>query len=161
MKQENRTISTLLMPMQQIPLLLPSACVAEITEYHPQYSESDNKDWCLGEIYWRGLSLPLIAFERLNRCAYYTPSTRTIIAVISTTNKPSKWPFYALLIQGLPKTLELTPADIEPSSAEAGYVEKMKVIVNQIPSCIPDLDAVEKHLNSVELPHPPTGIETV
>ena len=141
-----RTLSSLLIPMQQKPLLVPAVCVVDIIDYTRPTGKSHSEDWYPGDIVWRGQQIPLIVFERLNqrRCAEFSASAK--LAIFNTLSEGSETPFYGMVIQGLPQSLELLFSDIQTAEAEAGVAEKAQVIVNQLPACIPDLELVDEKL---------------
>ena len=152
---ETRKITSLLIPMQQKPLLVPVACVVDVVDYTRPTGNDYSTDWYLGDILWRGETVPLVAFERLNQRRFAEFSATARLAIFNTTAENPDIPFYAVVIQGLPQTVELQPTDIQVKNAEKGTAEKMQVIVNQLPSCIPDLELIEENLKAVRRQHHP------
>lgn len=144
---ETRKITSLLIPMQQKPLLVPVACVVDIVGYtRPSGNDTPGSHWFLGDINWRGETVPLISFERMNQRRFAEFSATARLAVFNTISETPGLPFYAMVIQGVPQSIELQPADILNRKAETGVAEKMQVTVNQLPSCIPDLQLIEECL---------------
>lgn len=153
-----KKITSLLIPMQQKPLLVPAACVVEIMDYSRPISVDSSANWYLGDILWRGETIPLISFERLNnrRFAEFSATARLAVfnRIINLTTESPKMkntatPFYAMVVQGLPQVMKLEPQEIQTTDAEPGIAEAMRVIVHGLPSCIPNLELVEKSLQSL------------
>jgi chemosensory pili system protein ChpC len=62
----------------------------------------------------------------------------------------SRYRFFALLVQGIPRMIKLTDTDIrEDAQATTGDAEKMAVITQLGKAVIPDLDYIESLLVKV------------
>ncbi|AMO54638.1 chemotaxis protein CheW [Endozoicomonas montiporae] len=146
-----RKISSLLIPMQQKPLLVPAACVVDIVDYTRPSGKEQTEDWYLGDVVWRGLQIPLIAFERLNQRRFAEFSASARLAVLNTVTEGTEIPFYAIVIQGVPQPLELLPADLQTTEGELGIADRMQVTVNQLPCCIPNFELVDQKLKTLRL----------
>lgn len=151
---DTRTLSSLLIPMQQKPLLVPAVCIVDIIDYSRPTGKNHPEDWYLGDIVWRGQQIPLIAFERLNQRRFAEFSASARLAVFNTMTEGSETPFYGMVIQGLPQSIELQFSDVQTAEAEVGVAEKMQVTVNQLPSCIPNLELVDEKLKTLTYSHP-------
>ena len=165
---DTTTLSSLLIPMQQKPLLVPAVCVVDIIDYSRPTGKNHPEDWYLGDIVWRGQQIPLIAFERLNQRRFAEFSASARLAVFNTMTEGSETAFYGMVIQGLPQSIELQFSDIQTAEADVGVAEKTQVIVNELPSCIPDLELVDEKLKSLthslpgcHLEHHPTDTASV
>ncbi|MGI9277379.1 MAG: chemotaxis protein CheW [Endozoicomonas sp.] len=141
-----KTIATLLIPMQQKPLLVPEACIAEIVDYRRPVPGQLKASWCLGNIGWRGLEIPLISFEKLNQGRFADFSATARIAIMNNTSGNPEMPFYAVVIQGLPQPIPATVDDVKSATADAGPAEMARVLVREIPAAIPNLSLVEQEL---------------
>ncbi|MDP0590007.1 MAG: chemotaxis protein CheW [Candidatus Endonucleobacter bathymodioli] len=144
-----KEIKSLLIPMQQLPLLLPLACLAEVIEYLRPDNITGNDDWYLGTIDWRGMTVPLVSFERFNRNRFTEFATTAKIAIMNKTSDTSKYGFYGLVIQGVPQSLVLTRGDIHPSSDDLGPGEASRIVVRELSAVIPDLEEMEEHLSAL------------
>ncbi|MDP0561728.1 MAG: chemotaxis protein CheW [Candidatus Endonucleobacter sp. (ex Gigantidas childressi)] len=143
-----KEIKSLLIPMQQIPLLLPLACLAEVIEYLRPNDITDNGDWYLGTFDWRGMTIPLVSFERFNKNQITEYTATAKIAIMNKTSETSKYGFYGLVIQGVPQSLVLTRGDINPSNDDLGPGEVSRIIVRELSAVIPDLEDLEEHLSA-------------
>ena len=147
-----REIQSLLVPMQQKPLLLPMACLAEVIDYFRPENSTDESDWYLGDIEWRGVLIPLVSFERFNKSRFTEFSATARIAIMNKTVDSAKHGFYGLVIQGVPQPLTLTRGDIHFSDDEPGPAEISRVMVKALPATIPDLEELESQLSEMEMP---------
>ena len=153
---DSRKISSLLIPMQQKPLLVPVACVVDIVDYtrpsgREDFEREGYSDWYLGDVVWRDQQIPLIAFERLNQRRFAEFSASAKLAVFNTMTEGSETPFYAMVIQGEPQPLEIQASQVQSTETERRVADKQQVIVNQLPCCIPDLELVDKALKTLGL----------
>ncbi len=140
------TIDSLLLPMQQRPLFVPTECIADVIDYsRPTKAESD-EDWYLGKIDWRGLSIPLITFERANQGRFAEFSATARIAVMNSTTGNKQLPFYGMVIQGVPQSIPVTEIDVRESTDPSGPAEITRLIVKEIAVAIPNLPRMEKLL---------------
>ena len=147
----NNTIASLLVPLQQRPLLLPTACVVEVLEYSRPTKKASDHPWLLGETRWRGQEIPVISFELLNQRKFAEFSATNRIMIVRRTTEECEIPFYAMVIQGLPQPLELSKDDIKPSQEDVGTAEKMQVTFKNVPVALPDLGLVEESLSKALL----------
>ncbi len=150
----NTELSSILVPLQQRPLLLPVNCVADVIDYTRPDSRNKQRDnqsanWHLGEIKWRNTSVPLVSFELLNKGRFAEFSATNRIVIMNRTTHYSKHPFYAIVIQGLPKPMLLNRGDVNTSTEKAGPLEKMRVMLREIPASIPNLELLEKQLVTI------------
>ncbi|USE36747.1 chemotaxis protein CheW [Endozoicomonas sp. SCSIO W0465] len=135
--------------MQQRPLLIPSACIADIENYsrpEPNYPEAE---WLLGDLNWRGAKIPVVSFERLNRGRFAEFSATNRIAVMHRTSKNNRLPFYAMVVQGVPQPLTLVREEVRSATDETGPMEKYRVLLREVPASIPDLYLLEQKINEV------------
>ena len=139
-------LSVILLPLQQRPLLLPVSCVAEVLGYQRPEESAIDEQWCLGDIRWRGLHIPLVSFELFNEGRYTKFSANNRIAVMHRTTTHNAMPFYAMVIQGTPKPLSLRHTELHRSNEQGGPAEKVRAILKDIPVSLPDLALLEMAL---------------
>lgn len=152
MATQSVSVPSLLIPVQEITLLLPNAAVAEIIDYREPEPVSDAPQWLLGLVPWRGLQLPLLSFEVVLQGAPPEAGGGLRIAVMNTLNGNPDLPFFGIVLQGIPHLVRADEATVtrtdQGDDATPGVLAR--VDVNGEPAIIPDLDAVEKMLS--ELP---------
>ncbi|KEQ18347.1 chemotaxis protein CheW [Endozoicomonas numazuensis] len=150
---ESGSLKSRLIPMQQKPLLLPASCIADVVDYsRPSGGNMENR-WYLGEIEWRGQTIPLISFERINGGRFADFSATARIAVMHSVTGNEQLPFYGIVIQGIPQEMEVLAGDIRPmpeTESTTGAAETSRVIVREIPAAIPDLSQLEQKLVELE-----------
>jgi len=127
-------------------LLLPNATIAEVLSYAPPAPIAHAPRWLLGEIRWRGWTLPLVAFGELSGLAREPGGLGSKVVVLKALSAASRLPYFALLTQGFPRlvtvaadslTLEGREGDVLPHGVQA------RVKLNDDAALLPDLEAVE------------------
>jgi len=146
-QSEMTDISSMLLPVEGRTLLLPGVVVAEIVTFvtpEPDDSE-DVPAWFLGHIYWRNQRVPLAAFETLSGGGVPFISSHCRIAILNNTGMSHQLNFFAILLQGTPKLLRLTPEELFVNNekiSEEG--EKLHVTIGGEEAVIPDVEFIER-----------------
>ena len=141
-------VKCLLLPVSGPAVLVPNAAVAELITQNTITVAENTPDWYLGTGNWRGIEVPLIAFDRLcgERDAPPDPSGRFVVLFgMEHDGAPA---FYGIRIERLPRseTVDregLLPAD-EPLHASE-YVG-MRARIGERECVIPDFDALGRAL---------------
>ncbi|HEB55313.1 MAG TPA: chemotaxis protein CheW [Gammaproteobacteria bacterium] len=136
----------LLIPLQEVRILLPNTAVAEVISYTTPESVENAPDWMLGNIRWRDEKVPLLSFERLSGIGKQEHATRRI-AVLNTLNGNPSVPYIALPIQSIPQLRLIQESSIVVTEKD----ELIDVVAASIDFLgesvlIPDLDALEQKL---------------
>lgn len=136
---------TFLMPVTKRYLLLPNVTVAEIIHHRAPKQPDDMPTWFLGHLEWRGQQVPMVSFEALNEEPFQADGRRQNIAVLNGISNPEKLPFLAVLTQGAPRLMRITPDEIAAGSSQdrKGPAELMVVSANGETASIPDLNFIE------------------
>lgn len=152
METQTVSVPSLLMPLQGITLVLPNAAVAEIVDYRQPEPVKDMPTWMLGLIPWRGLRVPLIAYESVLGEDVPNPNGRLRIAIMNTLNANADLPFFGLVLGGIPSLMHADDATVTRGNEapNGGPAVLARVDVQGESAIIPDLDGLEKMLN--ELP---------
>lgn len=140
------TIHSLLVPMWTTPLLLPDTAMAEVVGFTVPESER-NAPWHLGDIFWRGLRLPLITLEAAMPTVEEI-GKRARIGILNSATGNEDIPFMAILINGIPRLQNVGPDDLspaenasemaEPPRGIAGYARLSETVV-----ALPDMKELE------------------
>lgn len=143
-------IHSLLLPVQGGQLLLPSAAVAEIVEYHAPTVVEDAPSWCLGKVSWRGLQIPLLSYEAFVGDELPAEQSRLRIAVLNTLNRNADSPFVGVVLRGIPRLLTVGAGNV----AVASDVEPVGGVLSRVQAggeaaMIPDIDALERSVASL------------
>lgn len=149
-QDQNSIVSSLLVPVQNKSLLVPNVVIAEVVSAQQVQSASDTPPWCIGWVEWRGERLPVLSFEIANSQVKGRDSHESRLAIINSVNAGAKRRFFALLVQGIPRMIKLSDAEIrEDSQAVKGQAEQMAVITQLGKAVIPDMDYLETLANRV------------
>lgn len=146
MSEAGGEIYSLLVPLANGRLLLPRACVAEITGYQAPASMAGAPPWYLGLVQWNGRQIPLVSFEGLCRQSTPVVSARSRLVVLHALGERVDAGAYAIVAQGFPQLVRVNAEVIRPDPAYA-VPESDPVIcrvrmLNETP-WIPDLDRLE------------------
>lgn len=144
-------LSCMLLPLKDKQLLLPNVSVAEIVPFSHLLTTASNKNWMLGRIQWRGITLPVVCYEMLNQQSAPAPNPNARFAIINGVGGHSSLPFYALLIQGIPRQQRAQESELQTVDAvHKGAYDAQAVTINQEESAmIPDLDSIEEALLNI------------
>lgn len=145
-QDEISEVASLLIPLQDKQLVLPNVTVAEIIPYRAPTAISDHAGWLLGQLEWRNIHIPVLSYELLNGASI--PAIEGArLAVINGTGAQRNLPFYAILIQGIPKLTHIKEDDIVTVEAmHSGPYDQMAVSLFGEQAMIPNLDMIENEL---------------
>ncbi|NOZ38258.1 MAG: chemotaxis protein CheW [Gammaproteobacteria bacterium] len=143
------TLHCLLIPLQELKILLPNTAVAEVISYTRPESVENAPQWMLGNIRWRDENVPLLSFELLSGVGKQQHAVSRI-AVLNTLNGNPRIPYIALLIQSIPQLRLIQESSIEVTEKD----EQMDVVAASVDFSgesvlIPDLDAMEQKLQAL------------
>ena len=151
MTQEQSELSCVLIPLNAGNLLLPNVCVAEILLWRRIKNLKDAPDWCLGLLGWRGQSIPVVRFERLNKSTNEERKTGRCMVVMNRARSSDGLAFYALAAKGLPRMVQLTDADLSNEPRKLGPAEVAVVKLGMETATIPNLEFVESSIRQLDL----------
>ncbi|MCK0536818.1 chemotaxis protein CheW [Alcanivorax quisquiliarum] len=135
-------ITSLLIPMQGRPWLLPNIILAEVLPLRQPDRPGHGSEWLLGWLNWRDVDLPLLSFERLNESGQVVIGEEARIAVLNSIT--GKTGFYAVIVQGIPRQVRVNSDDLIEEPVETGPAEAMYIQLGGDLAVIPDLDAIEQ-----------------
>ncbi|WGL15107.1 chemotaxis protein CheW [Microbulbifer bruguierae] len=137
-------VSSLLLPLADGQLLVPVETLSEIIALQSPVTAFDAPDWYMGELHWRELRLPLMSFEVMRGNPMPTLRSNCRIAVLSTGQAEGDLPFFALVLQGTPRLVRVTPEELAGRDAECAMGELMHVALSGEAAVIPDLAEMEE-----------------
>lgn len=138
---------SLLVPLADGRLVVPRACIAEVTSFAEPRPVPGAPHWLLGHVDWNGRKIALVSFEGI--CGDPVPRTgpRARVVVFRALTDALPVRFYGVLTQGFPQLVRVNPAVLAPDKStqwpEDGAVICQVRMVNQRP-LIPDLEHVER-----------------
>jgi len=146
-------LKCLLLPLQSGTLLLPNSVVAEIVpaQRHHRGGDSSRPDWYIGHIEWRGTSLPLISLESLFDSVAREFPAKSSFVVLHRLQDTDGEDYYAVYIDGIPHFQFVDEAAVQTLSTAPNmpYIAH-EVSIDGASAMIPDLDAVERKLDTLD-----------
>ncbi len=137
-------VTSLMVPLAERVLLLPTVSVAEMAAYRAPAPVDDTPEWFLGFFDWRGIKVPLLSFEVLNGETYPGTKATSRVAVLNSTGSSDALPFIAIVTQGIPRLARVTPEEIsQDEAATAKPYERLHVSLAGEKAVIPDVTALE------------------
>jgi len=137
----------LLVPLLDERLLVPRACVAEVTGFQSLQEMPGAPPWYLGVATWNGRSIPVVSFE--GACGRRTPPVggRTRIVVFVCLGQKLPVGYFGVVTQGFPQLVRVNPEVIRPDESRV-FSERTPVlcqvrVVNELP-LVPDLERLEE-----------------
>ena len=143
-----RDIRGVLITVTNGRLLLPNASVAEVITYSEPEAVENAPDWLLGRVRWRGWRLPLLSFSRLAGWSMEDGHLGAKVAVLKALGGNAKLPFFAVLSQGFPRLVTVSPDTVvadggaDDETLPAGV--QARVMLNQDSALLPDLEGIER-----------------
>lgn len=113
MEQKQSIIRSQIIPLNGMTLVLPNTCIAEVINYSEPMPVEDAPDWFLGNLLWRGITIPIVSFEKANTVPMAETSRTTRIAVLNGVSGNEKLSFYGVVVQGIPRLAALEQTDIQ------------------------------------------------
>ena len=142
-------IASLIIPVANKTLILPTVSVAEVLPYTKPQLRSAEIDqipgWFLGKLSWRGTMVPVISYEAINGEQMPGIKDNTQMGILNSTGVSSRLPFICFPIQGIPHLINVVPDMIkEDSQQKCGLYDEMSIIINSQPATIPNLTRLEQ-----------------
>lgn len=139
-------IRSVLIPLLRNFLLIPNVVVAEVMNYSQPEIRQEAPDWFLGDIAWRGTSVPIVSMEGLMGDEIVEPGYRSRMIILNTINGESLLPHIGIVAHAIPSLVRVTSESIESPSLPVNQngLIKQVVIVGDKEVYIPDLDELEK-----------------
>lgn len=146
-EQSRELVTALQLRLADRTLLVPNTAVAELVgQLHPLPAPAAGP--VLGSLEWRGLTLPLLSFERLAGNPQALPDSKVRLVVLNSLRPVQGQSFYALVIREIPRTLTLDQQLAADAQAQLQPFELAAVRLEGQALRIPDLAAVEQWLCS-------------
>jgi len=137
----------LLVPLLDERLLVPRACVAEVTGMQVLQEMPGAPPWYLGITPWNGRSIPVISFE--GACGQRIPGLggRTRIVVFTCLGQKLPAGHFGIVTQGFPQLVRVSSTVITPDTSRV-FGERLPVLcqvrmVNELP-LVPDIERLEE-----------------
>ena len=148
MAQVESVVRTQIIPLTGMSLVLPNTSIAEVIGYSKPEPVKNSPDWFLGMATWRGLTIPIVSFEKANEVKFARQSKSTRIAVLNGISGNNELSFYGVVAQGIPRLASLDEASIlavENPKVDLPLALAQTEIAEQ-DAVIPDQEQIEKML---------------
>jgi len=116
----NNPVHALEVPNHALPLLLPSACMAEVVPYQELAVVPQAPAWSLGVLSWRMRPVPVFSYEALAGGEPATPGPRSRIVVLYPLPGRESWEFVGVLSSAEPQSRQIG-ADAMPVTVQDAY----------------------------------------
>jgi chemosensory pili system protein ChpC len=145
---EVREVRCVLIPLATSRLLLPNAVVAEVMDYQAPVPRDRMPDWYLGDLVWRGTSVPMVSIEGMLGGSVGVPGQRSRTLVLNTLNGNHELTHIGMIAQALPTLVRVTLENLESAKirSDLGPLIDQPVTVNNSLALIPDLDVLERRV---------------
>ncbi|OBU65682.1 chemotaxis protein CheW [Stenotrophomonas maltophilia] len=133
-------------------VLLPNATVAEMMSRVPVQPVSGAPRWLVGEIGWHGWQVPLLSFARLSELGEDVAGSHNKVVVLKALGGNPQRPYYALLTQNFPQLISVPRDGLLADASEETLppTVHMRVLLGEQSALLPNLDALEAALDSLE-----------
>lgn len=148
METSNLIMRSLLLPLENSQVLLPSSTVTEVLPYSRSVAPQEGwPEWVVGGIAWHGRQIPVVSLEHLFDGVTPEPSFRTRVAILNAVGESDELTHYALISRSIPRlvTLEQRMLELDEAALLPDGVKCRARLARQ-PVYIPDLDWIEASL---------------
>lgn len=141
-------VKCLLLSVSGPSVLVPNAAVAELITQNSVTAVEGAPDWFLGRGSWRGLDIPLIAFERLCGDREDAPPSSGRFVVLFGLEREGAPAFYGIRIDRLPRseTVDRTSLARADEPEHPSEVVAVRARISDRECLIPDFDALGRTL---------------
>lgn len=139
----SRNGSCLLLPINDLHMLVPRNMVAEVIPYSFLKFELDAQTG-LERFEWRGRLVPVISSDRPGDLSGAQDNEEAQVAIFYGLKNQKQLPFYSFAITGNPKLLRVSEGDLEElTDVELHPAELMRISLNEHIAFIPKVDHFE------------------
>jgi len=114
-KPSAAAVHALEVPTDSLPLLLPSACMAEVVTLSALTRVPQAPPWLLGVLGWRSRPVPVFSYDLLAGGEWHPPGQRARVVVLYPLPGREAWEFVGLLASAEPQS---RPVDSSMSSVK-------------------------------------------
>jgi len=145
-----KEIPSILIPIASKQLLVPTVSVAEMIPFQPPQPDSsvspkDQPAWFLGNLYWRGVKVPMFSFEAMSGESLAAIKPDSQVVILNSIGTNPKMPFLCFPTQGIPHLSRVVPTEIsEVANAQLNACDLMQVTIAGSQAIIPHLESLEK-----------------
>lgn len=150
----NEQVHGQLIPLDAGAILLPNSAVLDVVSLDDLRVSTEPPSWRLGELEWRGKSLPVISVEGLLAGEVPVRIRRSRVVIINSFGDHLEDGLFGLLSQGHPHLMTLNRAAVGPHTVDEANPEMREFILGHVRianarAFIPDLAAIELQLSTL------------
>jgi len=141
-----KQLKSMLIPLQNIEILLPYSTVSEVIASQSISSIQDMPSWILGRIHWRQQEVFLISYEAaLQADSVNQDTAEKKILVIKALGNDADFQFIALLIDGMPNLVNVSSDNLTDAADNEALnpLISRRVCVNSREAVIPNIEEIE------------------
>jgi len=113
-------VHALEVPTDNLPLLLPSACMAEVVALPRLAGVPHAPSWLLGVLGWRLRPVPVISYDMLVGGAGHAPGPRARVVVLYPLPGRKAWEFVGILSVSEPQS-RIIDSGVAPTAMDASF----------------------------------------
>jgi len=137
-------IHTLIVPLVNSSLLVPSALIAEVINIAKLIRVPRSEKWMLGLLNWRARPVPVVSFDFLLTSDLHPAGPKSKIVIFYPLPGRKPWDFFGVLTSAEPQPRTFSDAQalsntIENDNPYAAVTVKLETFV----ACIPNLEALK------------------
>lgn len=148
--RQEEELACVVLPQEELSLLVPNDCVAEILPWRRVKPVPGMPRWCVGTLGWRGQTVVVVDFQLLTSDSGQARLNRRALVVMHRTTKREGMSFYAIASSGLPRLLYLAEdevRDVEDGQASAAILSHLTLGSESV--VVPNLRYVEDEVSAV------------
>jgi len=145
---ESETLSCLIIPIGETNLLLPNVTVAEILPWRKIKKWEVAPQWCMGLLNWRGETVPVIRYEKMNDINISAESGKCIL-IMNRTQPGSAREFYGLAVDGLPRLVRLGNDDFRNCTNALKVADAAHLQIGLETATVPRLSYLEEQISTL------------
>lgn len=143
------SVHTLILPLSQSALLVPSAMVAEVVNVGELIPTARPEAWFVGLMNWRFRTVPVISFDHLLHGQALPPNPRSKIVVFYPLEGRKANEFFGVLTQGEPQPRSFgDPESLSDTQDSDNPYLTVKIRLDKITVGIPRVEALAKLMYS-------------
>jgi chemosensory pili system protein ChpC len=113
-------VHALEVPTDNLPLLLPSACMAEVVALPRLARVPQAPPWLIGVLGWRLRPVPVVSYDLLTGGAGHTPGPRARVVVLYPLPGRKPWEFVGILSVAEPQS-RIIDGGVAPAALEDSF----------------------------------------
>lgn len=138
------SVHALEIPNHTMPLLLPSACMAEVVALTRLTRVPHAPPWVLGVLGWRLRPVPVISYDILATGEGYTPGPRSRVVVLYPLPGREPWEFLGIQASAEPQSRQIDSSAMAVAVEDSFPCIATALRIDDRLLGIPDFDALAR-----------------